>query len=98
MSAVEAYQARVRALGCVVCWHLYGKDFRVGPCSLHHPESDRDELSEWMVIPICYEHHQGVTGIHGLSRRGFERVYKLTEMDLMGMVNKRMAQPEGMYA
>ena len=80
---VDAYQARVRDLGCVLCQHLgLGRT----PAALHHVESVRDGLSEWAVVPLCHEHHQGKTGVHGLRRRGFEAMYKLTDVDLLAMV------------
>lgn len=81
--SVDDYQARVRDLGCILCQHLgLGKT----PASLHHVESVRDGLSEWAVVPLCYEHHQGPNGVHGLRRRGFEAMYKLSDIDLLAMV------------
>ena len=81
------YQADVRELGCILCRRL---GLGQTPASIHHIESIRDGLSEWAVLPLCPEHHQGPTGVHGLSRSGFERMYKLTPIDLMAMVNKAL--------
>lgn len=83
--SVKSYQDRVRALGCVVCKDTHG----VGAgTSLHHIESVRDELSEYAVVPLCYDHHQGQNGVHGLGRRGFVARYKLTDVDLLALVAK----------
>lgn len=41
--------------------------------------------SDYLTVPLCPEHHQGATGIHGLGRRAFERTYRLTELDLLAM-------------
>jgi len=81
------YEQRVRDIGCVLCLHLgMGRT----PASIHHVESIRDELSDYAIVPLCPEHHQGATGVHGLRRRGFEMRYKLTEIDLLALVNKAL--------
>lgn len=86
MSAKD-YENRVREIGCVLCRHLgLGKS----PASIHHVEAIRDGLSDYAIIPLCYDHHQGPSGVHGLHRRGFEARYKLTEIDLLALVNKAL--------
>ena len=86
MSAKD-YESRVRDIGCVVCnWLGLGRT----PSSIHHVESVRDGLSAYAIVPLCHEHHQGATGVHGLSRRGFEAMYKLTDIDLLAMVNREL--------
>ena len=92
--SVKAYQDKVRALGCVVCQldtvlvDPVGLYFEGIPVSIHHVESVRDELSEYAVVPLCYDHHQGPNGVHGLGRRGFVARYKLTDVDLLALVAK----------
>ena len=86
MSAKD-YEKRVRAIGCILCLHLgLGRT----PASIHHVESNRDDLSEYAIVPLCPEHHQGPNGVHGLRRRGFEMRYKLTDIDLMAIVNREL--------
>lgn len=78
-----AYLAKVRAIGCVVCEHLLA----IGgvPAAAHHLFSPR-ERSDYLTAALCYEHHQGPRGFHGLGgARPFERVYKLTEPDLLAL-------------
>ena len=85
--SVKDYQSRVRDLGCILCLELgLGKT----PAAIHHVESIRDGLSEYAVVPLCHTHHQGEYGVHGLSRRGFEAMYKLTEIDLLAMVARAL--------
>lgn len=72
---------RVHEIPCVVCVKM-GMAPRF-PVHAHHLESVRDELSDYAAVPLCPDHHQGPNGIHGLSRRGFEMRYKLSDMDLM---------------
>jgi len=81
------YESMVRGIGCIVCLHL---DLGRTPAAIHHVESVRDGLSAYAIVPLCYEHHQGATGVHGLSRRGFESMYKLTDIDLLAMVAREL--------
>jgi len=81
------YESRVRELGCILCVHV---GMARTPAAIHHIESIRDGLSAYAIVPLCREHHQGPNGVHGLSRRGFEARYKLTEIDLMAMVAREL--------
>ena len=87
------YENRVKDIGCVVCLHLGQMRALV---SIHHVESIRDSLSAYAIVPLCHEHHQGKTGVHGLSRRGFERTYKLTDIDLLAMVARELHKSQGL--
>jgi hypothetical protein len=63
MSSVagERYMARVRELPCFVC----GKS---APSSAHHIRAGigkGQKASDFLTIPLCHEHHQGKSGIHG---------------------------------
>lgn len=87
--SVKDYQARVREIGCIVCKQT--GFYIASPLELHHVESIRDGLSEYAVIPLCYDHHQGPEGVHGLRRRVFEMRYKLTDVDMLALVAKELA-------
>ena len=85
---VKQYEARLRLLPCVVCAHV-GQH---RPCEeLHHAgaATDRDD---WNQIPLCHEHHQGATGIHGLRRRAFEARYRTTELKLIALTRHLYAK------
>jgi len=71
----------VAGLPCVATFLTQGK--RVYGCEVHHLESVRDNLSEWLVVPLTPEMHRGPNGLHGLSRRGFYTRYKLDDLALM---------------
>lgn len=45
------------------------------------------------VIPLCYEHHRGATGLHGLGKRAFEREYGLSELDLLDQTKQKLEKP-----
>jgi hypothetical protein len=87
MSA-QAHLKRVRNLKCVVCERMgmvqQGKTFA------HHVESVRDEASDYATVALCFDHHQGPLGIHGLSRRGFEMRYRLTDIDLVALTIRQL--------
>lgn len=89
MTKVDKYHSRVREIGCVVCNHL--GVYRASVLELHHVESIRDKLSEYAVVPLCHDHHQGPEGVHGLHRRTFEMRYKLTDVDMLALVARELA-------
>lgn len=65
------------------------------PPSLHHVREGQgmsQRASDWLVVPLCREHHQGSTGWHGLGKDGFYRRYKLDEMDLLAMTLERVME------
>lgn len=92
MSAAESrHKSRVAALGCILCHHL---GLGHTPPQLHHIREEcgaAQRQSDFLVIPLCPEHHLGATGLHGLGRKAFERTYKLTELDLLAMTIGRLA-------
>ena len=83
---VHDWKARVAELGCILCIHL---EWGETPASLHHVREGqgmKQRSSDWMVVPLCKEHHQGDTGIHGHQ---FYHLWKLDEMDLLAMTIER---------
>lgn len=87
---LKAYLSAVADVGCVLCHHLgYGHT----PPQLHHPRAAvgaGQRAQDWLVIPMCPEHHQGQTGLHGLGVKGFYTRYKLDEWDLLAMTIERL--------
>lgn len=78
----KAYKSRVASLGCILCRYF---DLGETPATLHHVREGQgmsQRASDWLVIPLCKEHHQGKTGIHGGS---FYQKWKMDEMDLLAM-------------
>ncbi len=70
--AQREYHDHIRGLGCLVCGR---------PPSVHHITSDgykRLTKDHWLVVPLCWEHHQGDKGYHGLgSHDKFVEMYKI---------------------
>jgi hypothetical protein len=66
---------RVKALPCFVC-------DAPGPSYAHHIRAGlgkSERASDYLTIPLCWEHHQGRTGIHG--DRSAWLLRKIDELD-----------------
>lgn len=81
---------KVAALGCVLCQHL---NLGSSPAEVHHIGDDAAR-SDWLVIPLCPEHHRGAGGFHGLGQRAFEARYKLNELTLLAMTHEALGRVE----
>ena len=55
------HMAQVKALPCVICG-------AAPPSQAHHVTGDKLPRSDWRVIPLCYECHQGPQGYHAAKR------------------------------
>lgn len=82
------YETRLRALPCVVCRHM-GQS---GPCEELHHAGEHTERNDWAQVPLCFQHHQGPLGIHGLHRRAFESRYKLTDVRMLAITRELYAK------
>jgi hypothetical protein len=80
---------RVAGLPCVICWKKLGQ--RTFGVHVHHV-GDASDRNDYAVAPLCPEHHQGSTGVHGLHRRGFERMWKVNDIDLLAWTNEALAK------
>lgn len=83
----KRYMSRVAECGCILCAHLGNPGT---PAELHHPKEGvfagcAQKASDWLVVPLCPEHHRGNSGLHGLGTKGFYTRYKLNEADLLAM-------------
>lgn len=81
----KVWKSKVAALGCILCRHL---DLGETPACLHHVREGQglsQRASDFLVIPLCKEHHQGNSGFHALTRREFYQRYRLDELDLLAM-------------
>jgi hypothetical protein len=81
VTRAKKHMGRVAELGCILCRHL---DYGQTPAEVHHIY-DTSERSDWLVVPLCPEHHRGKNGFHGMGQRAFERVYNLTESALLAL-------------
>jgi hypothetical protein len=88
--AEREYLSMAAALGCSLCRRLgYGAT----PAEIHHPRTGVGlgrRAPHTSGIPLCYEHHRGGQGLHGLGRKAFERTYQLTEQDLLNDTHQQL--------
>jgi hypothetical protein len=84
----KAHLAELHALPCVVCKYLHAKP-QTSHTVAHHLESVRDANSDYAAVSICDECHRL---LHHMSRRGFERFTKLTEIDLLALTIRAMRE------
>lgn len=78
-AAGKRHMGRVAALGCLVC---------DSPANVHHIRTERIK-SDFLVIPLCREHHQGDFSIHG-SKEQFTNIYG-SELHMLAETIERMS-------
>ena len=66
---------------CCLCRRLGISDD--SPSLFHHVRNGMLGKRGNDGIPLCFEHHVGKTGIHGLGKRAFEAKYGVTEAELL---------------
>lgn len=89
--AEREHLSRLADLGCVLCLRL---GFHGTPAEIHHPRTGQgmsQRASHFDAIPLCYSHHRGPDGFHGLGKRAFIRRYGVDEIVLL-QETKRMLQ------
>lgn len=57
----QQWQDFQRELGCAACGKPACIHHAVGASARHH----KVEIGQWWTVPLCPEHHQGQSGIHG---------------------------------
>jgi hypothetical protein len=87
-NAEAKYMSEVARLGCMLCRVIgYGET----PAELHHVREGQgmsQRAQNWLVIPLCPEHHRGSRGLHG--NREELRMAKVDEIDLLAMTIEAM--------
>ena len=93
MNAAESFHVeRVAALGCCICRRL-GHGFV--PAQVHHVAEGSGLRSWFAVAPLCQEHHEGASGLHGMGPKRFIALYRLpgeSEYGLLVWVNEDLAR------
>lgn len=86
------HKGKLAQIGCVVCRKLF-PNLSPGHVELHHFRSGGWGKGDYKtLIPLCFEHHRGSTGIHGMGTKAFDRHYGthfgFTQADLLTEVQK----------
>lgn len=87
-NADKRYMDRVARLGCALCNKLgYGET----PAEIHHLREGQgmsQRASNFLVVPLCSNHHRGSQGIHG-DRTAFKLAGE-DEMSLLAWVLEQL--------
>lgn len=78
----------VARLSCAICMEMGAPD---SPAEVHHI-GDTADRSDWLVVPLCPEHHRGANGFHGMGERAFNARYKTNEQKLLAETARRLDQ------
>lgn len=97
-TAAEArYSAMIRTLPCIICKRLgFALTARV---EVHHIAKGSSRQNNWLVAPLCAEHHRGSSGLHGMGERAFVLLYHVphgTEYGLLALVNEDLMEALGL--
>lgn len=77
MAQIKAHFNRVASMGCVVCGqaaeihHCIGGSMKARGVS----RGLSQKVSDWLVIPLCANHHRGAEGIHSMGSDNWEQCY-----------------------
>ena len=85
------WKARLGQIGCVLCTR-FGLAQR-GRTYLHHVREGQgmsQRASDYLCIPLCWEHHVGADGVHVLGKGGLFQRFKLDEIGLLELTLKAM--------
>lgn len=82
---------RILAMPCVICAAL--RQPQQGPTFAHHIRHGQgmaQKADDYLAVPLCHEHHQGDTGIHG--DRSAWRLARLDELQALALTVRRLAR------
>ena len=80
------YMGKVAQLPCAICG-VYG-------VHVHHIRTGIGmgrRASDFDTMPLCPEHHQGMTWFHGMGRKAWERHHGITELQLLEQTKEALA-------
>ena len=98
MTPAQRWMQRVAQLGCVVCRRIGLKDV---PAQLHHIAEGSSIRSDYAVVPLCPDHHDGHksgSGFHGMGAERFCKIFRVPwekEEGLLVWVNEDLAKHGG---
>lgn len=86
--------ALVAGMDCLICRRF--PDLRTGKhVEVHHIASGSSRQNNWLVAPLCPEHHRGGSGLHGLGTKRFCSLYRVphdSEYGLIAWVNEHLCE------
>jgi len=89
------HKDRLARMGCAVCRILF-PGLSPGPVELHHLRTGGWGKGDFMTLmPLCFEHHRGNTGVHGLGTKGFTTHYGFDQQYLLDLTLKLVSAQYG---
>ena len=86
----KQHKQKVASLGCALCWHLHG-EHEPAEVQLHHIRTGGWGKGDYRtLIPLCYAHHLGNEGIHGMGTKAFEKHYGISQQRLLNWTLNRV--------
>lgn len=89
-AAESRYMGMVKGMRCLICRRHPDLDTKAR-AEVHHIAQGSSRQCNWLVAPLCAEHHRGGSGLHGLGSKRFCDIYKVphgTEYGLLAWVNE----------
>lgn len=87
--AAKRHLTAVAEQGCALCRRM---GYDETPAEIHHIREGQgmaQRAQDWLVVPLCPEHHRGTHGIHG-DRSAFRNA-AVDELDLLADTIARLA-------
>lgn len=80
--AEKAYHDKVAQLPCMMCF-VMGRQSRASVHHIREGQGASQRADHYLVIPLCYDCHQGPHGFHG--DRAYMKIHKVEELDLLAL-------------
>ena len=73
--AEQQHKAKLVLMGCLACKRIHGPH-EPGSVELHHLRTGGWGKGSYLtLIPLCFEHHRGALGVHGMGTKAFDAYY-----------------------
>jgi hypothetical protein len=96
-AAERRFAGMLKGLPCVVCKRLGFKPDR--HVELHHIAKGSSRQNNWLMVPLCTDHHRGGSGLHGLGVKAFCALYRVpheSEYGLLAWTNQDLMEKLGL--
>lgn len=89
-NTTKKHYNQVASIGCILCHYLgLGEG---GGVEIHHIRRFGGKRDNAPVIGLCFLHHRGNLGVHGLGHKGFEKHYGISEHELLDLTNEALTR------
>ena len=88
--AEKQHKARLADMACAICERIHGQHAG-GNVELHHLRTGGWGKGDYLtLIPLCLNHHRGIDGIHTLGTKAWERMFDVSQRDLLDLTLERL--------